>query len=91
MVNGALTVALSQGNSAFPALLDIPIVKSGSEKDTVPLGTGPYLFVTDGSGACLKRSADWWQDARLPLERIELREVKDGCMLAICRLSASGK
>ena len=74
VVNGALTVALSQGNSAFPALLDIPIVKSGSEKDTVPLGTGPYLFVTDGSGACLKRSADWWQDARLPLERIELRE-----------------
>ena len=33
--------------------------------------------MTDGSGACLKRSADWWQDARLPLERIELREVKD--------------
>ena len=77
VVNGALTVALSQGNSAFPALLDIPIVKSGSEKDTVPLGTGPYLFVTDSDGACLKRSADWWQDARLPLERIELREVKD--------------
>ena len=75
--NGALVITLSQGNSAFPALLDIPIVRSGSENNTVPLGTGPYLFVTDSDGACLKRSADWWQDTRLPFKRIELREVKD--------------
>ena len=75
--NGALVVTLTRGNSAFPALLDIPIVRAGSEKNSVPLGTGPYLFVTDGSGACLKRSGEWWQKASLPLERIELREVKD--------------
>ncbi len=75
--NGALQITLTHADSAFPALLDIPIVKSGSEKDTVPLGTGPYLFVTDSDGACLKRSADWWQETQLPLERIELRAVKD--------------
>lgn len=75
--NGALVVNLTRGNSAFPALLDIPIVRAGSEKNSVPLGTGPYLFVTDGSSACLKRSGEWWQKASLPLERIELREVKD--------------
>ena len=75
--NGALQITLTQASSAFPALLDIPIVKSGSENDTVPLGTGPYLFVTDSGGACLKRSADWWQASQLPLERIELHAVKD--------------
>ena len=75
--NGALIVNLTRADSAFPALLDIPIVKSGSEKNTVPLGTGPYLFVTDSDGACLKQNPDWRSDGTLPFERIELRAVKD--------------
>ena len=75
--NGALIVNLMRADSAFPALLDIPIVKSGSEKITVPLGTGPYLFVTDSDGACLKQNPDWHSDVTLPFERIELRAVKD--------------
>ena len=73
---GTLIITLSRADSAFPALLDIPIVKAGSEKSTVPLGTGPYLFVTDGDGAFLKRSADWHGGA-LPFARIELRAAKD--------------
>ena len=75
--NGALIVNLTRADSAFPALFDIPIVKSGSEKNTVPLGTGPYLFVTDSDGACLKQNPDWRSDGTLPFERIELRAVKD--------------
>ena len=75
--NGALIVNLTRADSTFPALLDIPIVKSGSEKNTVPLGTGPYLFVTDSDGACLKQNPDWRSDGTLPFERIELRAVKD--------------
>ncbi len=74
---GALAVTLTRADSAFPALLDIPIVKSGSEKNAVPLGTGPYLFVTDGDGAHLQRSGEWWQGKTLPLARIELHAVKD--------------
>ena len=73
---GALIITLLRADSAFPALLDIPIVKAGSEKSTVPLGTGPYLFVTDGDGAFLKRSADW-HGGTLPFERIDLRAAKD--------------
>lgn len=75
--SGALVIALTRADSAFPALLDIPIVKSGSEKNAVPLGTGPYLYVTDGDGAHLQRSGEWWQGKALPLERIELHAVKD--------------
>ena len=74
--NGALIVNLTRADSAFPVLLDIPIVKSGSEKNTVPLGTGPYLFVTDSDGACLKQNPDWHSDVTLPFERIELRAVR---------------
>ena len=76
-LSGALVVTLTRADSAFPALLDIPIVKSGSEKNTVPLGTGPYLFVTDSDGACLKKSGDWRSDVSLPFDRIELRAAKD--------------
>ena len=31
--------------------LDIPIIKAGTESDTVPVGTGPYVFTASGSGA----------------------------------------
>ena len=53
------------------------IVKSGSDNNTVPLGTGPYLFVTDSDGACLKQNPDWRSDVTLPFDRIELRAAKD--------------
>lgn len=74
---GTFTVTLRQPDSAFPALLDIPIVKSGTEKDPVPLGTGPYLFLTDSEGPCLVRSENWWSDTPPVLERIELASAKD--------------
>ena len=77
IVNGALVITLKSGNSAFPNLLDIPIVKSGSEKNLVPLGTGPYLFLTDSEGACLMCNADWWRKTALPLERITLVPARD--------------
>ena len=57
---GEVVVTLKQADSALPALLDIPIVKSGSEKDAVPLGTGPYFFMTDSDGPCLMRNDGWW-------------------------------
>lgn len=77
-VSGALVITLSRPNRSFPALLDIPIVKSGSEKSAVPVGTGPYLYMTDGTAAFLQRSDEWWQQRSLPLDRIDLRTVKDG-------------
>ena len=77
IVNGALAITLAKENSAFPALLDIPIVKSGSEKNLIPLGTGPYLFLTDNEGACLVQNGDWWCSSALPLERIALVSARD--------------
>lgn len=74
---GALVITLTRADSAFPALLDIPIIKSGSEKSAVPVGTGPYLYLTDGNGAFLQRSDEWWRTSSRFPERIELREVKD--------------
>lgn len=72
-----VVVTLKEPNCDFLALLDIPVVKSGTEEDLVPVGTGPYLLVTAGDGAYLTANPDWWQHRQLPLERIELIRAKD--------------
>lgn len=37
-----VVIRLSRDRRGFTSLLDIPIVKSGTEEDTVPIGTGSY-------------------------------------------------
>ncbi len=76
-VNGAVSVVLSEDVATLPSRLDIPIVKAGTETYTVPTGTGPYTFCKDDGGAYLTANAYWWQDAALPLRRIELLHCKD--------------
>ena len=71
-----VTVTLSAPNNGFPALLDIPIVKAGTEK-TVPIGTGPYLFSAESTGDCLIANQTWWRNGNQPLERIALVEASD--------------
>lgn len=75
--DGTVQITLWQPNMGLPALLNIPIVKAGTEYDPVPAGTGPYLFITDGEGAYLSARSDWWQGKKLPLQRIELVDAKD--------------
>lgn len=51
-VSGELTVTavLNSVNFGFSALLDIPIVKSGTGGDDVPVGSGPYVYsAADGA------------------------------------------
>lgn len=74
---GALQITLMKPDSGLPALLDIPIVRSGTEKDLVPLGTGPYWLQSDSEGAYLLRKEHWWGDTAMPLERIALAPAKD--------------
>lgn len=74
--DGTVTLTLSRANSALPALLDIPILKSGTEKTDIPIGTGPYLY-DESSGPCLLASQNWWQGGFQPVERIPLTETAD--------------
>ena len=74
---GIVSIVLSAGNTAFPALLDIPIVKSGTEKTLVPIGTGPYLLLEDEAGARLSSNHSHWKKERLPVESIALSAAGD--------------
>ena len=69
--DGAVTLTLNRPNTGLPALLDIPILKSGTEKHSVPLGTGPYLY-DESSESCLIASQNWWRHLSQPVERISL-------------------
>ena len=70
--DGVLRVTLNRPNAALPALLDIPIVKSGTEGQAVPAGTGPYVLSQEEEHRCLSASEVWWGGSGQPLGRIEL-------------------
>ena len=46
------------------------MVKSGTEEEMVPVGTGPYLYITDGSTAYLAANGSWWRGNGQPVDRI---------------------
>jgi peptide/nickel transport system substrate-binding protein len=69
-------ITLSVPHSGFLSLLDIPIAKQGTA-DSVPIGTGPYLFsYTEGSAALIANQL-WWQTGTQPIDRIALVETPD--------------
>ena len=72
--DGTVTVVLSAPNTGFPALLDIPIVKTGTE--SAPIGTGPYLLSTESTGTYLVSNQSWWRGSQ-PTDRIALVEASD--------------
>ena len=72
-----LTVVLSHANTGFTALLDVPIVKSGTESNLVPVGTGPYYYAQDDGGPCLLSNDGWWNGGGQPVERIVLSSAAD--------------
>lgn len=44
----------------LPLLMDVPIVKASEVEAAIPLGTGPYIFQDNPSGAVLQRVDTWW-------------------------------
>jgi len=74
---GEVVITLTTPNQGLPALLDMPIVKRGTEDWPVPVGTGPYLFSSEGGEDILQARGDWWQNRAVPVERIPLVQAKD--------------
>ena len=72
-----LTVTLSGPNTSFPALLDIPIVKAGTETSLTPIGTGPYQFTAGESSGRLTANPNWWNGGTLPIQQIFLSDAED--------------
>lgn len=76
-VTGAVRIVLTQANTSFPSLLDIPIVKVSAQTTLVPLGTGPYHYDLDENGPYLLANTHWRNSGNPPVERIRLVNAKD--------------
>ena len=75
--NKTVTITLLEKNTAFLSLLNISVIKKGTENQMVPVGTGPYLYVTGSEGTYLIANSDWWQQKTLPVDTIALVHAKD--------------
>lgn len=69
-----VSIQLSRDRRTLTALLDIPIVKSGTELDLFPIGTGPYAKANDRDALC--RNDHWWRTETLPFDEIGLLAYK---------------
>ena len=63
-----VAVTLYYAYENLPLLLDVPIVKAGTETSDRPIGSGPYAFSGGGQNLCLQRNHDWWQDRAAPID-----------------------
>ena len=71
-----VTVTLNSPNNKLIWLLDVPIIKEGSIAESVPAGTGPYVFPASGSMRLIPFTSHR-NYSRLPLTEIFLIECHD--------------
>lgn len=75
--DGRLEVTLSKADYSLPALLDIPVIKSGGGDSDVPVGTGPYVYMRAGDFHILKSFKEHRSYDTLPISMIYLKEFTD--------------
>ncbi len=71
-----LHIKLTSPNARLSALLDIPVVKAGTESAAQPTGSGPYTLLSAGS-IYLSANRQHPDFEQLPLQRIFLRSFDE--------------
>lgn len=80
--DSTVVITLNAANASFEALLDIPIISSGTGNERFPVGTGPYQVKTkDGKAQKLTKNTNWWQEGSLPVQEVGLYAAEDSDML----------
>lgn len=75
-------INLRRDNAQLPALLDIPIIKAGTEDSLFPIGTGPYSYTDQDGKPRLVANTAWHIGKPLPLQEIGLVRCKDNDSVA---------
>ena len=72
-----VTIRLYRQNANLAALLDVPIIRKGTDEDDCPDGSGPYRFVMS-DGKALLASCEHWRKGKVGFcKTIALKSVKD--------------
>ncbi len=77
-----VTITLKRPNGSFIARLDVPIVKTGTESASVPVGTGRYVWRTEDGTPYLAPNEYRWPEGKAPIDRIGLTLCKDADSVA---------
>lgn len=75
MGDDCFAISLEEANSQLPALLNIPVIKSGSISESAPLGTGPYML--DETGTKLVKYEGYRHASTLPVDTVYLKDYMD--------------
>lgn len=67
-----LTLTLASANASLPSLLDVPVCRAGSERETFADGTGPYRPVQENTVWSLKANEGWHGGAAAAFDEITL-------------------
>lgn len=78
--DNTVVITLTQPNSLLPSLLDIPVIRDRGD-GSMPLGTGPYIFVEDDSPLRLARRGSTPATAPEEIELVPI-EVADDLIYA---------
>lgn len=75
--NSTVLITVKRYTGNLPRLLDVPIIKRGTETDKIAIGTGAYVLKTDenSGGLMLLAREGWHMGKDRPYARIELTKV----------------
>ena len=80
--DGAIILRLYQKKAALESLLDVPVIRKGSNEDECPDGSGPYQFVGSDGSALLAPSEHWSGGVIGFCKNISLKTVNDSAAAA---------
>lgn len=75
-------IRLNEENSNLAALLNVPILREGTDEDECPDGSGPYQFSTSNGQKCLIPFEQWRGGTVGFCESISLKSVSDSTSAA---------
>ena len=75
--NGSFVVAFSTASDRNLDLLDIPVIKKGSEANTIPIGSGRYVLTEESGQYKMTANKSWVLGGSFAINEIKVIEVPD--------------
>lgn len=70
-----VTIALKSPDTLFANMLDVPIIKEGSDTSSNVIGTGRYVYSKDGVNAKLTANKNWYKGKTSAFNTISLVNI----------------
>ncbi|MDR3645487.1 MAG: ABC transporter substrate-binding protein [Clostridia bacterium] len=79
-----VVITLKTSDPLVANLLDIPIIKAGSDQNSIPTGSGRYTISKSGNNEVLTANASWYLHKTPKVKTITLLDMPDNDSIASC-------